>query len=313
MYCRHSHFETQFALTNCYLYGNVRWALLNAPFLTLMRCAAVLQAPDALPPASRPTPAEISNRHWMRLEIAVTHTKHSPDPSSNRHKNTPCSVHTGDSARARSALDCGRSATALPISAPPPSAHAPGERDRAHAWGSRFRLLNAAHTPLNCARTSPTRRVAQAGVGLCAVASAFAFPPLTSSRGPFTGRRISLRLLSVSPRPLTSPPVATQLIISNRSARRLEMPETYTKQRTDPLSNRHKFTHCETTSTPTSSPHLSIRPLRKIGEPAPTAANSFRRWCPSRRRIDTLGGGNYYRFSSFAAWAAQRRLNPNGI
>ncbi len=37
-------------------------------------------------------------------------------------------------------------------------------------------------------------------------------------------------------------PVAPQLIISNRSARRLELPETYTKQRTGTLSNRHKFT-----------------------------------------------------------------------
>jgi hypothetical protein len=176
------------------------------------------------------------------------------------------------SLRARSALDCGRSATALPTSAPPPTANAPSEQP-----------------------------------------PAFVSPPLTSSRGRFIGRRISPRFLSESPRTLTSPPVVRHLIISNRSARRLEMPETYTKQRTDPLSNRHKFTHCETTSTPTSSPHLSIRPLRKIGEPAPTVANSFRRSCPSRRRIDTLGSANYYRFSSFAAWAAQRRLNPNGI
>src|SRR6202044_1867022 len=30
----------------------------------------------------------ISNRNWMRLEIAVTPTKHSPEPISNRNKNT---------------------------------------------------------------------------------------------------------------------------------------------------------------------------------------------------------------------------------
>src|SRR5580698_6686342 len=57
--------------------------------------------------------------------------------------------------------------------------------------------------------------------------------------------------------PLVPSPVATQLIISNRSARRLEMPESYTKQRTDPLSNRHKFTQRLRTSNrpaPLSSP-----------------------------------------------------------
>src|SRR5580698_4177555 len=32
-------------------------------------------------------PAAISNRHWMRLEIAVTRRKQSPDLISNRHKN----------------------------------------------------------------------------------------------------------------------------------------------------------------------------------------------------------------------------------
>jgi hypothetical protein len=187
------------------------------------------------------------------------------------------------------------------------------------AWGRHSCLRNHNPRTMNCAPTHATQIVAQAGVGLCAsavdvaFACAFDSPPLTSSRGPFTGRRISLRCDSRSNPNVTATPVVSHSTISNRSARRLEMPETYTKQRTDPLSNRHKFTHCETTSTPTSSPHLSIRPLRKIGEPAPTAANSFRRWCPSRRRIDTLGGGNYYRFSSFAAWAAQRRLNPNGI
>jgi hypothetical protein len=37
---------------------------------------------------SRSSQSRISNRHWMRLEIAVTHRKHSPDLISNRHKNT---------------------------------------------------------------------------------------------------------------------------------------------------------------------------------------------------------------------------------
>jgi hypothetical protein len=38
------------------------------------------------------TQSVLSNRHWMRLEIAVTHTKHSLDSISNRHKNSLNSV-----------------------------------------------------------------------------------------------------------------------------------------------------------------------------------------------------------------------------
>ncbi len=128
------------------------------------------------------------------------------------------------------------------------------------AWGRHFCPRNAAHTPMPSARTASSRSVIQAGVGLCAVA--FAFPPLTSSRGPFTGRRISLRFESQPRRTLAAEPAVSQLIISNRSARRLEMPETYRKQTTAPLSNRHKFTHRQATSLPTSS-FLSVarRPI----------------------------------------------------
>src|SRR5580698_1883995 len=183
--------------------------------------------PDALHPASPTSPPQISNRHWMRLEIAVTHTKHSPDPISNRHKNTVVpTVRTGAPARARSALDCGCSATALPIPAPPPSAHAPSGRDRAHAWGRHSCVRNVADPSTNCART--------------ALASLGSTP---SSRGPFTGRRISLRFLSASPRTLLANPVSPHSPLSNRSDPRLEMPESYRKQTTAPLSNRHKFTH----------------------------------------------------------------------
>jgi hypothetical protein len=49
------------------------------------------------------------------------------------------------------------------------------------------------------------------------------------------------------------PPVATQLIISNRRACRLEMPESYTKQTTATRSNRHKCRHSFATSPPTCS------------------------------------------------------------
>jgi hypothetical protein len=116
------------------------------------------------------------------------------------------------------------------------------------AWGRHSCLRNHNPRTMNCAPTHATQIVAQAGVGLCAsavdvaFACAFDSPPLTSSRGPFTGRRISLRFDSRSNPNVTATPVVSHSTISNRSARRLEMPETYTKQRTDPLSNRHKFT-----------------------------------------------------------------------
>ena len=150
--------------------------------------------------ASTRLPAEntISNRHSMRLEIAVTHTKQTPDPFLIDTENAPF-------------------------------------RTTPRTWGSQFWLRNEAHPSLQCVSSPSPRTVAQAGVGLCAVASAsssasavasaFDFPPLTSSRGPFTGRRISLRFLSAPSFTLATEPVATQLIISNRSARRLELPE----------------------------------------------------------------------------------------
>jgi len=145
------------------------------------------------------------------------------------HPPSQCQNRNADfSLRARCALDCGRSATALPTSAPPPTANAPSEQP-----------------------------------------PAFVSPPLTSSRGRFIGRRISPRFLSESPRTLTSPPVVRHLIISNRSARRLEMPETYTKQRTDPLSNRHKFTHSHATSSPISSKR-DVLPALTHPHPSPT-------------------------------------------
>ncbi len=200
-------------------------------------------------------------------------------PISNRHKNTVVpTVRTGAPARARSALDCGCSATAefaerprihteraqcaleraLPIPAPPPSAHAPSGRDRAHAWGRHSCVRNAAefgyrriHTEecqwhdevpypsTNCART------ALASLGSTPSSS---LPSSEAKGGPFTGRRISLRFLSASPRTLFANPVSPHSTISNRSDPRLEMPESYRKQTTAPLSNRHRFTHENMTS-----------------------------------------------------------------
>ncbi len=134
-------------------------------------------------------------------------------------------------------------------------------------WGSQFWLRNEAHTRMSCASPTSTHRVAQAGVGLCAFVSR-AFEKRPSSRGPFTGRRISLRVLVVSSRTLTTAPVVSQLIVSNRSARRLELPESYRKQTTAPLSNRHKFTHRPTTSHPICS--VGRPPIRWQSRHCPT-------------------------------------------
>ncbi len=176
----------------------------------------MLTRAPAASPSTTPSHLRIklSNRQWKGLEIAVTHTKQTPDPFLIDNENAPF-------------------------------------RATPRTWGRHSCLRNEAHTPLNCARTTSPRRVAQAGVGLCAfVSRAFATRP--SSRGPFTGRRISLRVRFEPTLLPAAHPVATQLIISNRSARRLEMPESYTKQRTAPRSNRHKFTQSNSTCHPTS-------------------------------------------------------------
>jgi hypothetical protein len=181
----------------------------SAPFRLHMRRAASTHGAGhtitGFAPLSAPK-TTISNRNFCKFETRVTHRKRSPDPISNRN------FHSTNSAP---------------------------------RWGRHSCLRNAAHPSMNCARTTSTRRVAQAGVGLCAVAS----PPLTSSRGPFTGQRISLRLYSLwDCTTAHTTACATGYLtnlppISNRSAPRLEMPESYRKQTTDPLSNRHKFTH----------------------------------------------------------------------
>ncbi len=226
------------------------------------------RTPTGFTPHSAPQPT-ISNRNFSRLEFTVTHRKHSPTPKSNRNF--------------RSTNPHG-------------------------AWGSQFWLRNHNPSTVSCARSTPTQRVTQAGVGLCAVPPALAFPPLTSSRGPFTGRRISLRSCSLlanhpmpplppvaagqrsaptrQPLPLCREPVAIHPIISNRSTRRLELPETYTKQRTDPLSNRHKFTQCAVTSTPTWSPqhHAQIDGVCYISRCSPDACAGCGRLPPRGHR-----------------------------
>jgi hypothetical protein len=129
-----------------------------------------------------------------------------------------------------------------------PTKHSPdafsNRNENTQTWGRHSCLRNAAHISMNCARTAPTQRVAQAGVGLCAVVSR-AFEKRPSSRGPFTGRRISLRFPSLNPHSSsvtsTHPEVgeAARLgrstTLSNRHWKRLEIPVTHTKQSPAPI------------------------------------------------------------------------------
>ncbi len=69
--------------------------------------------------------------------------------------------------------------------------------------------------------------------------------------------------------PLFFLPVATQLIISNRPACRLEMPESCRKQTTATRSNRHKCSRHFHTCLPTSIPTAQTRTLlNSMSEPA---------------------------------------------
>jgi hypothetical protein len=152
-------------------------------------------------------------------------------------------VSTGVLARARSALDCGRSATALPTSTSLRFNHAPSGQNRSRVWGKHsceFAADPQIHTErapraLECALRNPNlssihcaRAQAISDCGSAATALPQAATSLrrsladyrTLSSAPVTAgqRSASAR----QPSPLSPAPVAPQLIISNRSARRLE-------------------------------------------------------------------------------------------
>ncbi len=114
-------------------------------------------------------------------------------------------------------------------------------------WGRHSCLRNAAHPSLNCARTTVTRRVAQAGVGLCAVA----FPGAAS---------FSLQKGAWQPSPLSESFLSEYSSI--RNVRKSH--KTYDGL----LSDRHEFTHnsdrlralTNRSSSPEASSVVSIHP-----------------------------------------------------
>jgi hypothetical protein len=176
-----------------------------------MHRAASLQGAGRTPTGKAPPSAPqltISNRNFSPLEITVTHRKHSPGLKSNRNFRSTMSHST------------------------------------AHTWGSQFWLRNRNLGTVKCGRT----RVAHGTLTLpfpeCGSEATAPPPDSTRARRSLANHpttRFGARMIAA-----TTACAAGHLpyptLISNRSARRLEMPESYTKQRTAPLSNRHKFT-----------------------------------------------------------------------
>jgi hypothetical protein len=124
-----------------------------------------------------------------------------------------------------------------------------------NAWGRHSCLRNAAHASMHCSRIQPILECVSAATALPASKASphcsLANHPTTFSKPGTAGQRsaITRQLLT-----FCSEPVATQLIISNRSARRLETLESYRKQTIGTCSNRHKCRSSVTTCYPTSSP-----------------------------------------------------------
>ena len=162
----------------------------------------------------------------------------------------------------------------------------PPKPDR-RSWGSQYWLRNPGLTTITCACNRAASSTSRVDFRLRPLHTPFpecgseatAPPPnptpLTRSlaKHPTTGQHVtfvsataSARRLrtaashrrlagahsSLAIRPASKIPVATQLIISNRPACRLEMPESYRKQTTATCSNRHKCSVYFHTCYPTS-------------------------------------------------------------
>jgi hypothetical protein len=185
------------------------------------------RTPTGFTPISAPK-AAISNRNFQQLKTRVTHRKHSPDPKSNRNFRST-NLTGGIACRA----GCSPSTPKLrPTRKSAPGRriqrHAPAEAGSRNARSGRFQVIlrrgaNCAGLRSNHPQPAPTgSSVVVLGPGSIRAFSMFLAHQRTASAAGY--------LTNLAP-------------ISNRSDPRLEMPETYTKQRTGTLSNRHKFTH----------------------------------------------------------------------
>jgi hypothetical protein len=194
------------------------------------------------------SPLASSNRNWVRLEIAVTPTKQSPDHVSNRNKNTlsrTTKLNTfstaGDPARARSALDCGSEATALPTSTLSRIDHAPSGQNVACAWGRHSCLRNLDSNSMKCARTRSARSrrtdfSLRARSALDCGSKATALPTSTLSRIDHAPSEHEFTLAPVEAgqrSALTGQPFCSERPISNRHSMQLEITATPTKHSPD--------------------------------------------------------------------------------
>src|SRR5580698_3082265 len=213
---------------------------------------------------------QISNRNFSRLESAVTHRKHSPDPKSNRNFR---------STNSRTPRTWGRHSCL---------------RNDAEFGHSRIHTEECQwhdevpRTVTKCTLTHAARPTPHTPFPEC-VSEANAPPPNTTQLQRSLVNHPTIHLSSRIVATTTScaagylthrPP------ISNRSARRLEMPESYTKQRTDPLSNRHKFTHQFARRVAPKPPILRQRCERDGGEVGPELRGGG-----EYQALDTLGAG----------------------
>jgi hypothetical protein len=103
-----------------------------------------------------------------------------------------------------------------------------------------FGLRSASHAPPGVRQLAAAPPQTQTSSSRCLAPRATHRPSGSVTAGPDNRKRsvLTRQKFLRCPRP-----VATQLIISNRSACRLEMPETYRKQTTATRSNRHKCRH----------------------------------------------------------------------
>jgi hypothetical protein len=99
---------------------------------------------------------------------------------------------------------------------------------------------------------------------------------------------------------------------SNRSDPRLEMPETYTKQRTGTLSNRHKFTHSKFRLRFASPPARAPRPrLRTLAFALPNPAPPPIDLAPSDHHFHSMRGAcNSAPAASLGTQISNRHLAP---
>ncbi len=180
-----------------------------------MHRAASLQGAGRTPTGNSRFPAPkfpIPNRNFSRLETRVTHRKHSPASNSNRNFRSTISRHAW------------------------------------RTWGSQFWLRNHNSGTVNCGRTRVAHGTLHTPFPECGSEATAPLPNTTQLQRSLAMRpAIGFAAGTVAPTIVYAGGYLTNPI-SNRSAPRLEMPESYTKQRTDTLSNRHNFT--QQTATP---------------------------------------------------------------